>query len=79
MSAKEEQETVIVMSRVDDFAILYTSSLPMKNLWERRGYPIEQVDSHGWECKVPQKAVSFRVLDKVLNPKPRGGFRKKED
>lgn len=78
MSAKDEQETVVVMCRADDFALLYTSHAAMKAKWERAGYEVNQVDSHGWEAKVPQKCISFRKLDSVLNPK-RGQHWKKEN
>lgn len=56
-----EQETVVRFDRTGAPAVLWTADINQARRWMARGYPVEPV-SGGWRCRVPKRALTFRVL-----------------
>lgn len=65
----EEQETIIRFDRTPADAMLYTASPREAERWRKLGYAVDACGAHGWQARIPKKAVRFRKLTAGAIPK----------
>lgn len=61
---KRERETIIRWDETNEDAILWTTSVSVRNEWKANGFPVVPAGKDAWTCRVPSDRLTYRVFRK---------------